>query len=88
MILWLRVANSIQNLTKTREDEGRKKLQHKPGLEPAALYRTNRLAAKKANLQLTELSSFLKKEAIKPSKVITRSEETRETVLGNYPAYI
>ena len=34
---------------KTREDEGRKKLQHKLGLEPAALYGTNRLASTKAN---------------------------------------
>ena len=38
-----------QDLTKTREDEGRKKLQHKLGLEPAALYGTNRLASTKAN---------------------------------------
>ena len=45
----VRVATSNQDLTKTREDEGRKKLQHKLGLEPAALYGTNRLASTKAN---------------------------------------
>ena len=31
---------------------------------------------------------LLRKGTIKPSKVTTRGEETRETVLGNYPAYI
>ena len=48
MFILVRVATSKQDLTKTREDEGRKKLQHKLGLEPAALHGTNRLASTKA----------------------------------------
>ena len=71
---WVRVATSNQDLTKTREDEARVRtrgsLRHqRPGLNESEL-------ATHWAIQL------LKKEAIKPSKVTTRSEKTRETVLG------
>ena len=60
------------------------KIQHRTGLEPTAFYGTIRLASTKANEQLSELSSFLKK-AIRPSKFTARNEETRKTVLGELP---